>query len=336
MRTLLLAATLFATAGCGRYSDFTLPASAGQPRTITWRWEPSPDPVLMRGDAGQFDSSDALNPSVVRARGLYFNFYSGFDGKSWHTGRAISKDGLIWTKSGRVLSPDPGTWEGGYIAANGHVLEINGEFFYWYQAGDPPRIGLARSKDGIKFEKHGAPVLETGPRGSWDERGAADPFVVRAGNILYMFYLGQDRAHRQRLGVAVSSDGVVWNKLRSNPILELGAAGDFDEKGLGEPAVWSASGYYWMLYTGRDGGEMRRMGMACSRDGVHWLKLREPIIEGVRPWDSKVVCDATPVVEDGLVRVWFGGGDVARPDERLNGQIGFGVLRPADAKLTRE
>jgi hypothetical protein len=27
------------------------------------------------------------------------------------------------------------------------------------------------------------------------------------------------------------------------------------------------------------------------------------------------------------VGVWFGGGDVASPDENLHGQIGYGVLR---------
>ncbi len=51
--------------------------------------------------------------------------------------------------------------------------------------------------------------------GSWDERGVADPYVIRAGGAYYMFYLGQDRARRQRLGVAMSDDGVTWYKLRS-------------------------------------------------------------------------------------------------------------------------
>ncbi len=88
-----------------------------------------------------------------------------------------------------------------------------------------------------------------------------------------MFYLGMDRARRQRLGVAMSGDGVSWYKLRSNPILELGDYGAFDENGLGEPAVWAARGYYWMLYTGRDRNEVRRLGLARSRDGVRWEKL---------------------------------------------------------------
>ncbi len=58
-------------------------------------------------------------------------------------------------------------------------------------------------------------MLPVGPYGSWDERGVADPYVIRAGRGYYMFYLGMDRARRQRLGVAESRDGVSWYKLRT-------------------------------------------------------------------------------------------------------------------------
>ena len=120
-----------------------------------------------------------------------------------------------------------------------------GEFLYWYQAGrkDTPSLGLARSPDGRAWTKHPAPVLAPGPRGSWDERGVGDPYVIRIEPWFYMFYLGQDRARRQRLGLARSADGVRWEKLRSNPVMELGGPGAFDEAGLGEPAVWSAGGF---------------------------------------------------------------------------------------------
>ena len=35
------------------------------------------------------------------------------------------------------------------------------------------------------------------------------------------------------------------------------------------------------------------------------------------------------MVNGDTVRVWFGGGDIARPDENLNGQIGYGELKAA-------
>jgi predicted GH43/DUF377 family glycosyl hydrolase len=149
--------------------------------------------------------------------------------------------------------------------------------------------------------------------------------VIRSGGRYYMFYLGMDRARRQRLGVATSDDGVSWHKLRGNPILELGEYGAFDEKGLGEPAVWAARGYYWMLYTGRDHNEARRMGLARSRDGVRWEKL-PMVIAGSEAWDSKVICDPTVIANGDRVTVWFGGGDVAHPAQNIDGQIGLATL----------
>ena len=179
-----------------------------------------------------------------------------------------------------------------------------------------------------QWNKLSRPALETGPRGSWDERGIADPYVITVDSTFYMYYLGMDRARRQRLGVARSQNGVQWEKLRSNPVLELGPPGAFDEVGLGEPAVWSAAGHYWMLYTGRDIREYRRIGLAVSADGVRWERSSAlPPLTGTEAWDDKVVCD--PSVEPGPdgVRVWFGGGNVAAPAERLNGQIGYAVVK---------
>lgn len=311
---------------CGRYADFTLPAL--QPaKEITYEVSSISPPVLTRGASGAWDSVDVLNPSVIGAGRIYHNFYSGFDGHTWRTGTALSRDGLKWTKTGLVLQPDPSTWEGDYIAANGSALVFHGRILYWYQAAKPPRIGLAEPSTGPVWRKHSQPVLDTGPRGSFDERGVADPDVVSFGSFLYMYYLGQDRAHRQMIGVARSRDGVVWTKLRSNPVLEPGAPGQFDERGVGEPAVWTAFGWYWMLYTGRDHNEWRRIGLARSHDGVRWEKLGV-IYSGSDAWNRQVVCDPSVIEHNGEVRVWYGGGDVPRPDERIDGQIGLFTLTP--------
>jgi predicted GH43/DUF377 family glycosyl hydrolase len=281
---------------------------------------------MARGAKGEWDAVDVLNPSVIRQGDAYYNFFSGYDGKTWHTGLAVSGDGVMWRKEGKILSPDPGTWEGAVIAANGSAIADESGILYYYQAGDDlVEIGLARSRNGHQWVKNGPPVLPVGPYESWDERGVADPYVIRAGGRYYMFYLGMDRARRQRLGVAMSDDGVSWRKLRGNPILELGEYGAFDEKGLGEPAVWASRGYYWMLYTGRDHNEVRRMGLARSLDGVRWEKL-PLVIAGSEAWDSKVICDPTVIANGDRVTVWFGGGDMAHPAQNIDGQIGLATL----------
>jgi predicted GH43/DUF377 family glycosyl hydrolase len=194
-------------AGCGKYRDFTLPAQPGGP-SVTWKWQARAEPVLKRGERGAWDAVDVLNPSVIRQGDAYYNFFSGYDGKAWHTGLAVSGDGVTWHEEGKILSPDPGTWERGAIAANGSAATDDSGILYYYQAGEPFQIGLARSRNGHQWQRNGAPVLATGPYGSWDESGIGDPYVIRAGRGYYMFYLGMDRARRQRLGVAASDDGV--------------------------------------------------------------------------------------------------------------------------------
>ncbi len=305
-------------AGCGRYSTFTLPVQ-GPLQPGRYEWQARREPVLQTG------AVDTLNPSVVKWPGGLLNLFSVFDGRTWHTESALSADGIAWREAQRVLSPRAGSWEGGYIAANGAGIVFQGELLYFYQAGSPPRIGLTRSSDATTWTREPAPVLALGPRGAWDERAAADPYVLEAGGRLYLYYLGEDRARRQRLGVAVSSDGRQWTKLTGAPVLEVGGPGAWDEAGLGEPAVWSARGSWWMLYTGRAQNEVRRMGLARSSDGIHWQRTGL-WIAGAEPWNAQVVCDATVLASEASVRVWFGGGDVAHPAENIHGRIGYGEL----------
>jgi predicted GH43/DUF377 family glycosyl hydrolase len=323
---LVLAACCLALVSCSRYSDFTLPVSPGPSGKVVWEWNVNPQPVI--GNGSDWARVDALNPSVLNVNGSLRNLYSGYDGKTWRTGVSFSSDGVIWKGDARVLAPDSKTWEGDYIAANGSALYEKGHYLYWYQAGRNPRIGFARSVDAKQWSKHPTPVLSTGPRGSWDERAVADPYVISEAGFFYMYYLGEDRARRQRLGVARSKDGISWTKYRDSPVLELGEPGAFDELGLGEPAVWSQHGWYWMLYTGRDRSEHRRLGLARSRDGVHWTRVtQDAVLSGAQEWDSMVVCDPSVLVEGNIVRVWFGGGNRAEPAENLNGQIGYATLK---------
>jgi predicted GH43/DUF377 family glycosyl hydrolase len=316
------AAAVLLWAGCGRYANFSLPRPSGSARDVKPEFKVDPKPVME--PAPGWESADVLNPSVVWHGGKLVNVYSAYDGKAWHTGIAESVDGLRWEGRKLVLSPP----DGGYIAANGTALSRGGELLYWYQAGSPPRIELARD-----WKKNPEPVLNTGPRGSWDERGVADPYVIEAGGQLYMFYLGQNRARQQRLGLARSTDGVTWTKLRSNPILEIGEEGAFDENGLGEPAVWESDGRWWMLYTGRDRHENRRLGLAFSRDGAHWQRYSEQaVFTGQEPWNSRVVCDPTLLPRDGILRMWFGGGDVPHPAENIHGRIGYAELKMVPAQ----
>jgi predicted GH43/DUF377 family glycosyl hydrolase len=305
-----LSVFIFSLIGCGRYANFTLPEVRGGDTSLVYRFVAEAEPVIARGEF-----RDVLNPTVAGR----VNLYSVYDGRQWHTALATSADGLHWRQEGIVLRAAAGS----YIAANGSAVAFGGQVWYWYETGTKERlrISLGRSVDGRAWRSEAAPVLDTGPAGAWDERAVADPYVIRIDPYFYMYYLGQDRAVRQRIGVARSGDGVHWEKLRANPVVEM----DEEEAGIGEPAVWQSDGFYWMLYTVRDFAENRHLRLARSTDGVRWTKLAVRY-RGTQAWNSKVICDPSVVVEGGRILVWFGGGDAASPDENLHGQIGFATL----------
>ena len=245
--------------GCSRYSDFTLPVAAGGDLSLTYSLDALPDPVMGRGEG--WESGDVLNPSVFRDGGQLVNYYSAFDGRTWHTGRATSPDGVHWQKSGRVLSPNGANWEGSYIAANGAAMQWQGRVLHWFVAGPRthPQIGL-----------DGRVVLPAGPYMSWDEIGVSDPYVVRIEPYFYLYYTGLDRGAGSGWawrGRAMASIGRscgrtrFWNWATSAPSMRTGWA----SRPYGSPQATIGCSTP-AANPRRD----RRLGLARSLDGVHW------------------------------------------------------------------
>lgn len=63
----------------------------------------TPPPAVLSGDPGQFDAAHTCDPSVIRANGIYYLYYTGAAGD--HAlgnaiGLATSTDGVTWTRTG--------------------------------------------------------------------------------------------------------------------------------------------------------------------------------------------------------------------------------------------
>lgn len=285
-------------------------------------------PVLERGNEGSWDFVDVLNPSVIKFGNQYFNYYSGYDGATWRTGVATSEDGYNWVKYEE--NPVFGienikTEHNDYIAANGSAVVFQNKVYYFYHFCNKmgfAEIGLAISEDGYTFQDQGI-VLSTGDEGTWESNAVADPYAIVKNDVIYLYYLGQNEAGIQRLGVAMSIDGMKWTKSVANPILDVGSAGAFDENGLGEPSVYYESPYYYMLYTGRNMKEERNIGLAVSLNGIDWRKFSyNGEFHQSEEWNSAVICDTTFQKVDEEVLVYYGGGNEPEPAQNLNGQIG--------------
>ena len=84
-------------------------------------------------------------------------------------------------------------------------------------------VGHAVSRD-LRRWVHRGTVLEAGRPGSWDDRAIWTGSVTIRDNLAYMFYTGLSQAERapvQRIGLALSSDLVHWERHPGNPLLEV-------------------------------------------------------------------------------------------------------------------
>jgi hypothetical protein len=136
------------------------------------------------------------------------------------------------------------------------------------------------------------PVLEKGAGGAWDSLGIRDPrllvdlngYLVTEGGKIIMYYSGYKTAapHYERaIGRAISADGLAWTKYGSNPVLEKGAAGQWDDFGVQYPTLIKlGSSSYYMAYSGvnSDWSEWG-IGIATSSDGLTWGKyVSNPVL----------------------------------------------------------
>lgn len=84
-------------------------------------------------------------------------------------------------------------------------------------------VGHAVSRDLWHWEQYGT-ALEAGRPGSWDDRAIWTGSVIVRNGLAYMFYTATSKAENapvQRIGLAVSSDLVHWERDPGNPLLEV-------------------------------------------------------------------------------------------------------------------
>jgi predicted GH43/DUF377 family glycosyl hydrolase len=164
----------------------------------------------------------------------------------------------------------------------------------WYEAVGSTGItsvGYATSTDGMTWTKQGA-VMSPGGATSWERDELSPNSILFEGGVYKLWYHGGGyfmggsgtRYGNGRIGYATSPDGITWTKYATNPVLDIGSAGGFDDEQVAEPRVVKVAGGYRMYYTGRNAAAKRQsLGLATSTDGIAWTKdSRNPILDSTR------------------------------------------------------
>ncbi|MEH2120235.1 glycosyl hydrolase [Nostoc sp.] len=252
-------------------------------------FEPHPDP-------NRFDSAHVGVSNVYEQDGLYWMWYFGGDntvvdrggfkakGLNMRPGCAISRDGINWvrlesTYQGAFLDLGKAGEFDALFCAWPQVLPDDGMWKLYYHTLNSEKgflVGLAVSKDGFHWQKVGQ-ILEPGKSGSFDERGIGTRNVIKINGEYVMFYEGVNSSGYHSIGLAVSEDGIHWQKVEGE---QLGGSvfshaqkgsGRWDARAVGTPCVVAMDdGSFRMYYIGANEGgydelsSQHQIGLAVS------------------------------------------------------------------------
>lgn len=180
---------------------------------------------------------------------------------------ALSAHGGQWVKYDK--NPVMGGGDLGTIFDICVVAKKDG--YAMYSSWRPQKsIAIHYSEDGKTWTLPKT-VLPAGDK-SWEFR-VNRPCVVLKDGVYHMWYTGQEKKAKSRIGYAASKDGVHFER-RPEPIMVP------TEKWEGESimcphVIWDdGDKIFKMWYSGGESYEPNAIGYATSLDGINWLKHR--------------------------------------------------------------
>jgi len=171
------------------------------------------NPVLPKGDAGEWDRDGTWDPFVLFENGVFKMWYGGGN-KECDWAFAVSQDGSHFTKRGRISRL--GGVEDDHVVHDGNA----GRYFmyYWDRKYEPLALFRAHSTNETDFDFAHA----DGIRIDGEPYPAMYKFshVIRDDAVWYMFYADFVRPHcpSSKTKVATSQDGLHWT-LRNKNVL---------------------------------------------------------------------------------------------------------------------
>jgi uncharacterized repeat protein (TIGR01451 family) len=225
-----------------------------------------------------------------------------------------------WTRyAGNPVITEPGSFQP-------EVVVVAGTYHMYYtdRSVIPEVVRHRTSADGLAWSAS-AVVLQSGAAGSWDDDGVVVSSVLVEGGLFKMWYTGRGTTGPvNQIGYATSPDGVVWTKHAGNPVMSVGAVGQWDSARVREASVVHLASTYHMWYGGTDNHPIYRIGYATSPDGLVWTKnAANPVLGpgAANTWDDTTVYAPQVVHYGGTFHMWYSAGD--GPATNTAWQIGY-------------
>ncbi len=162
-----------------------------------WNWRRMSDRPVLEATL-PWEKPTLMCPSVVwdeKANQYQMWYCAGDSYEPDVIGYATSPDGINWTKpfSKPVFTADPNNeWEqskvgGGYVTRHGDWYLM---FYIGFRDRDHAAIGLARSKDGINWQRHPQNPIICPTKGGFDSRACYTSCVAFDGQKWLLWYNG--------------------------------------------------------------------------------------------------------------------------------------------------
>jgi len=201
-------------------------------------------------------------PGAVVIGGKVHLFYQTYgNGPKDAICHAVSDDGEKFTRdaSNPVFAPT-GDWTVGR-GIDAEAFVVGEELLLYFATRDPQMktqmVGVAGADLKSDFGRASwkqlcdAPILK--PELPWEKHCIEAPSICRRGDKLFMFYAGGYNNEPQQIGVAVSRDGLRWERLSAEPFLRNGQPGEWNSSESGHPGVFAdLDGQTWLFFQGND------------------------------------------------------------------------------------
>ncbi|MBN2592541.1 MAG: hypothetical protein JXA81_03460 [Sedimentisphaerales bacterium] len=287
----------------------------------SWR-KYSENPVFSAGEYEQWDSRLNGSIAILKDNEEPVNKY-----KMWYVGGnqfvegvgigyATSSDGINWFRNENNPVLEPVEWWNTSGFSGICAIKDGSVYKLWYEGVDnqnTARIGYATSSDGINWDINNNPVFSPGYNDAWDNEDVGNPCVIKEGSTYKMWYWGDNKlADIDQIGLAVSDDGIKWQRAASNPVVAPDPSIWWqDGEGIGTPHVLRVNSGYVMTYHAADQIENIRIGLATSSDGLEWKKENEPILDlgDENSWESIGIITGSFIQDTRHLKLWYLGID---------------------------
>lgn len=244
-------------------------------------------PAMYYADTSVANRPYAKDPYIIFFQNKYWMYYSVPDAnkKEWHIGIATSSDLTHWEKVGNIMGQKGSEEEKG-ICAPGALIK-DGVLHLFYQTYGNAKLDAichAYSKNGIDFERDTTNPIFRPKAGDWSCGRAIDAEVVAFNNQYFLYYATRDTAYKiQQQGVAVAPLSTNFNKndwkeIPNMPMLKPEL--DWEQDCIEAASCIQKGKYLYMFYAGAYNNKPQQIGIARSKDGIHWTRLsKEPFLK---------------------------------------------------------